>query len=104
MPLQPLTEEQRAAAREKAKKARVTRAEIKDAVKNKQITIAEVLKRAETDEAVARLKATDLLTSLPGVGEVRTENILNELNIAASRRLRGLGIHQRKALINLLDR
>ncbi|MBF0807818.1 DNA-binding protein [Rothia nasimurium] len=104
MPLQPLTEEQRAAAREKAKKARVTRAEIKDAVKNKQITIAEVLKRAETDEAVARLKVTDLLTSLPGVGEVRTENILHELNIAASRRLRGLGIHQRKALINLLDR
>ncbi|MDO4820806.1 MULTISPECIES: integration host factor, actinobacterial type [Rothia] len=104
MPLQPLTEEQRAAARDKAKKARVARAEIKDAVKNKQITIAEVLKRAETDEAVARLKVTDLLTSLPGVGEVRTENILNELNIAASRRLRGLGIHQRKALINLLDR
>lgn len=104
MPLQPLTEEQRATARNKAKKARVTRAEIKDAVKNKQITIAEVLKRAETDEAVARLKVTDLLTSLPGVGEVRTENILNELNIAASRRLRGLGIHQRKALINLLDR
>lgn len=104
MPLQPLTEEQRAAAREKAKQARVTRAEIKDAVKNKKITIAEVLKRAETDEAVARLKVTDLLTSLPGVGEVRTENILNDLNIAASRRLRGLGIHQRRALINLLDR
>ncbi|WP_237203642.1 integration host factor, actinobacterial type [Rothia endophytica] len=104
MPLKPLTEEQRAAAREKAKKARVTRAEIKEAVKNKQITISEVLKRAETDEAVARLKVTDLLTSLPGVGEVRTENILKDLNIAASRRLRGLGIHQRRALINLLDR
>lgn len=104
MPLEPLTEEQRAAAREKAKKARVIRAEIKEAVKNKQITISEVLQRAETDEAVARLKVTDLLTSLPGVGEVRTENILKDLNIAASRRLRGLGIHQRRALINLLDR
>ena len=104
MPLKPLTEEQRAAAREKAKKARVIRAEIKEAVKNKQITISEVLQRAETDEAVARLKVTDLLTSLPGVGEVRTENILKDLNIAASRRLRGLGIHQRRALTNLLDR
>lgn len=104
MPLKPLTEEQRAAAREKAKKARVIRAEIKEAVKNKQITISEVLQRAETDEAVARLKVTDLLTSLPGVGEVRTENILKDLNIAASRRLRGLGIHQRRALINFLDR
>ena len=104
MPLKPLTEEQRAAVREKAKKARVIRAEIKEAVKNKQITISEVLQRAETDEAVARLKVTDLLTSLPGVGEVRTENILKDLNIAASRRLRGLGIHQRRALINLLDR
>ena len=104
MPLKPLTEEQRAAAREKAKKARVIRAEMKEAVQNKQITISEVLQRAETDEAVARLKVTDLLTSLPGVGEVRTENILKDLNIAASRRLRGLGIHQRRALINLLDR
>jgi len=104
MPLKPLTEEQRSAAREKAKKARVIRAEMKEAVKNKQITISEVLQRAETDEAVARLKVTDLLTSLPGVGEVRTENILKDLNIAASRRLRGLGIHQRRALINLLDR
>ncbi len=104
MPLQPLTEEQRAAAREKAKKARLVRAEVKDAIKNRKMTISQVLKMAETDEAVARLKVTDLLTALPGVGEVRSENILEELNIAASRRLRGLGIHQRRALIELLDR
>lgn len=104
MPLQPLTEEQRAAAREKAKKARLVRAEVKDAIKSRKMTISQVLKMAETDEAVARLKVTDLLTALPGVGEVRSENILEELNIAASRRLRGLGIHQRRALIELLDR
>lgn len=104
MPLQPLTEEQRAAAREKAKKARLVRAEVKDAIKNRKMTISQVLKMAETDEAVARLKVTDLLTALSGVGEVRSKNILEELNIAASRRLRGLGIHQRRALIELLDR
>ncbi|MEX3609902.1 integration host factor, actinobacterial type [Rothia sp. LK2588] len=104
MALRPLTEEERAAAREKAKRARTVRAEVKESLKKKETSIAEVLKRAETDEAVSRLKVTDLLMALPSIGEVRAEAILKELNIASSRRLRGLGVHQRRALIEYLER
>lgn len=104
MALRPLTEEERAAAREKAKQARTVRAEVKEAIKNHETSIADVLKRSETDEAVSRLKVTDLLMALPSIGEVRAEAILKELNIAPSRRLRGLGIHQRRALVEYLQR
>ena len=62
-----------------------------------------MLTRADSDEAVSRLKVTDLLMALPSIGEVRAEAILKELNIASSRRLRGLGIHQRRALIEYLE-
>ncbi len=103
MALRPLTETERAAAREKAKLARSTRAEVKDSLKNGKITISQVLTRADSDEAVSRLKVTDLLMALPSIGEVRAEAILKELNIASSRRLRGLGIHQRRALIEYLE-
>lgn len=104
MALRPLTEEERAAAREKAKVARTIRAEVKDSIKNRKITISEVLQRSDSDEAVSRLKVTDLLMALPSIGEVRAEAILRELNIATSRRLRGLGVHQRRALIDYLER
>ncbi|MDO4251908.1 MAG: integration host factor, actinobacterial type [Rothia sp. (in: high G+C Gram-positive bacteria)] len=104
MALRPLTEEERAAAREKAKVARTIRAEVKESLKKRETTISEVLKRSETEEAVSRLKVTDLLMALPSIGEVRAEAILKQLNIASSRRLRGLGIHQRRALIEHLER
>jgi ribosomal protein S13 len=40
-----------------------------------------------------------VLESLPGVGKVRARNIMSELDISESRRLRGLGINQRRALL-----
>ncbi|MFW0155028.1 integration host factor, actinobacterial type [Rothia sp. P6271] len=104
MALRPLTEEERAAAREKAKVSRTIRAEVKESLKKRETTIAEVLKRADSEEAVSRLKVTDLLMALPSIGEIRANAILKELNIAPSRRLRGLGVHQRRALIDFLER
>lgn len=104
MALRPLTEEERSAAREKAKHARTVRASVKESLKKRETTISDVLNRSDQDEAISRLKVTDLLMALPSIGEVRAEAILKELNIASSRRLRGLGIHQRRALIDFLER
>lgn len=104
MVINPLTDEQRAAAREKAKEARLVRAAVKEDLKLRNITVEEVLNRSKSDEALSRLKVTELLTSLPSIGEVRADAILKELNIASSRRLRGLGIHQRQALIDYLNK
>ena len=55
------------------------------------------------DEAIARMRVVELLEALPGIGRVRAAAIMDELGIAASRRVRGLGIHQRRALVDFMD-
>ncbi|ASN52053.1 MULTISPECIES: integration host factor, actinobacterial type [Sinomonas] len=102
MALIPLSPAQRRDALEKAVAARVARAEAKALLRSGEATVGEVLERAQTDEALARLKVTDMLESLHGVGPVRALAILEGLGIAPSRRLRGLGAHQRRALVDFL--
>lgn len=100
MALPQLTDEQRAAALEKAAAARKVRAELKERLKRGGTTLAQVLADATTDEALAKLKVSALLESLPGVGKVRAAQLMEQFDIAASRRLRGLGERQRQALLN----
>lgn len=100
MALPELTPEQRAAALEKAAAARVTRAQVKQELKSKETTLSAVLERAEDDEALAKLKVVSLLEALPGVGKATAQNIMTEAGISASRRVRGLGHHQREALVS----
>ena len=95
-----LTEEQRAAALEKAAAARRARAELKDRLKRGGTTLAEVLKDADTNDVLGKMKVSALLEALPGVGKVRAQQIMERLEIASSRRLRGLGERQRRALLN----
>ncbi|WP_413247789.1 integration host factor, actinobacterial type [Sinomonas flava] len=102
MALIPLSPAQRRDALEKAVAARAARAEAKALLRSGEATVGEVLERAQTDEALARLKVTDMLESLHGVGPVRALAILEGLGIAPSRRLRGLGAHQRRALVDFL--
>jgi len=94
-----LTEEQRAAALEKAAAARRARAELKDRLKRGGITLPEVLTQSDTDEVLGKMRVSALLEAMPGVGKVRAAQIMERLEIAPSRRLRGLGDRQRKALL-----
>jgi hypothetical protein len=94
-----LTEEQRAAALEKAAAARRARAELKERLKRGGTNLTDVLKAAESDEVLGKMKVSALLEALPGVGKVRAAQIMERLEIATSRRLRGLGDRQRKALL-----
>ncbi|MEF3121892.1 integration host factor, actinobacterial type [Kocuria flava] len=104
MALRPLTDEERAAAREKATRARTVRAEVKKGLRERTLTVAQILERADRDEAVSRLKVSDLLESVPGIGQVRSAAIMDQIGIARTRRLRGLGVHQRRALVEHFDR
>ncbi|HAG63426.1 MAG TPA: DNA-binding protein [Kocuria sp.] len=104
MALRPLTDDERALAREKATAARTARAQIKKGLRDGSVSVAEVLRRSEDDEAVSRLKVTELLESTPGIGKVRSAAIMEQIGIAPTRRVRGLGQHQRRALVNYLDR
>lgn len=98
MPLPPLTPEQRAAALEKAAAARKARAELRDRLKHEGASLSEVLDRGESDEVIGKMRVSAVLESMPGVGKVRAQRIMEKLGISPSRRVRGLGAHQRAAL------
>ena len=93
-----LTPEERAAALEKAAAARKERAEVKDRLKRGTTSLSDVIKDAATNATLAKMPVCDLLRAMPGVGEVRAKQIMGNLGIAESRRVRGLGSNQRAAL------
>lgn len=82
MALPELTDEQRAAALEKAAAARRARAELKERLKRGGTNLTQVLKDAETDEVLGKMKVSALLEALPKVGKVKAQEIMTELEIA----------------------
>lgn len=99
MPVPPLTPEQRSAALEKAAAARRARSEMRGRLKSSQTSLAEVLDSGQHDEAIGKMKVTSVLEALPGVGKARAAKIMERLEIAGSRRVRGLGVNQRARLV-----
>lgn len=99
MALPQLTDEQRKEALAKAAEARKARAELKEQLKRGDISLKEVLAKASSDEIIGKTKVSALLESLPKVGKVKAKEIMDELEIAQTRRLRGLGDPQRRALL-----
>ena len=100
MPLPQLTDEQRKAALEKAAAARHARAELRDKIKQGEITLQEVID--SDDPIAARMKVSALIESLPGYGKAKAAKIMNELGISPSRRVKGLGARQREQLLEAL--
>jgi len=94
-----LTVEQRRVAGERALAARRVRAEVRVALKSGDMSLATLLSRAEDDPALARMKVVDALESLPAIGPTKAKAIMTRLGISSSRRLKGLGLHQRAALL-----
>lgn len=103
MPTPPvLSDEARAAALEKAAQARRVRAELKQRLKMGSLSLPELLEMADNDEVVGKTKVLAVLESLPGVGKVKARRTMEEIGIADSRRLRGLGDNQRRELLEEL--
>lgn len=101
MAIPQLSPEQLQAARAAATEARRARAALKDQVKEGGLTLSEALDKAYDDDILSRVKVVDLLRSLPRVGVTRSAEIMENLNIAANRRIRGLGRHQMERLREL---
>jgi guanylate kinase len=95
-----LTSEQRVAALAKAAASRKRRAEVKNQIKDGQLSIDDVLSLAATDEAIGKMRVKELLESLSGVGKIRVISLMERLNISPTRRIQGLGRHQLKELRN----
>ena len=94
-----LSPEQRSAALEKAAAARRARAELKERLKIGSLTLSELLEESDRDETVGKTKVLAVLEALPGVGKVKARRAMEEIGIAETRRLRGLGKEQRKSLL-----
>ncbi|WP_297743192.1 integration host factor, actinobacterial type [uncultured Tessaracoccus sp.] len=102
MAIPKLSSEQLAAARASATEARRIRAELKEQVKKQELTFTEALAKAKQDEVLSRIKVIDLLRAVPRVGITRATEILERADIAANRRIRGLGHHQIERLEQLV--
>ena len=100
MPQPPsLSPEQRQAALEKAAAARRARAELKEKLKMGSVTLEELFAQSGGDDIVGKMKVLAVLESLPGVGKVKARKMMEENNIPDTRRVQGLGSHQREALL-----
>ena len=99
MPLPELDDSARREALAKAAHARKVRAELKQQLKAGELSLGEVLAKADSDEIVGRTKVTAVLEAIPKVGKVRARKLMERLDISPSRRLRGLGANQRQRLL-----
>jgi len=94
-----LTAEERTRALEKAKISRQMRASIKLRIRSGELSIADVIELAKSDEAVAKMRVLEMVESKSGVGKIRAKALLERLEISESRRVQGLGRHQLKGLL-----
>ncbi len=99
-----LSQEQRVEASRLAVANRRRRAEIKRQVKAGDLSLEELFDLAKDEECVAQMRAYDLISALPAIGEVKAERIMTKASIAKTRRIRGLGPKQRAELFRALVR
>ncbi|MBE3519023.1 MAG: integration host factor [Firmicutes bacterium] len=100
MALPKLTPEQKKKALEKAQEMRRARADLRNKLKRGDITFAEILQN--DNPVVGRMRVSYLLRSLPRIGKVKAEKIMEEVGIDESRRVQGLGKRQKEALLERL--
>ena len=103
MSLPDLDPAQRRAALAKASNARRVRAELKQMLKAGEVSLDDVLARAQTAEPLAKMRVLEVIEAMPAHGPVKARRVMDDLAISPSRRLRGLGSRQRAALLAYFD-
>ncbi len=97
MALPSLTPEEKRKALEKAQIMRRARAELRQKLKKGEVKFADIVEG--NDPVIQRMKVSYLLKSLPRVGKVKADKIMEEVGIDESRRVQGLGKRQKEALL-----
>jgi guanylate kinase len=94
-----LSAEERARALAIAKSARQERAQIKSEIHRGQLSLAKFLDLAQESAALSKMRVAELFESLPGYGKIRAQALMERFDISPTRRVQGLGRHQRAALL-----
>lgn len=98
-----LSPDARAAALVKAAEARTARAELKTRLKMGSVSLREVLDQSGNDDVIAKTKVLTILESLPKLGKVKSRRLLDEIGIAETRRVQGLGEQQKAKLLESIE-
>jgi guanylate kinase len=93
-----LSAEQRHAALAKAKQSRQERSLAKSKIKSGELSLNDIFVQAQSNPFIAKMRVSELLAALNGVGKIRAGAIMERLSIAPTRRIQGLGKHQIAAL------
>lgn len=94
-----LSAEDRLRALEIAKSSRQERAWVKSEIQRGDISFSEFMEMAEKNPVLAKMRVAELLESLPSYGKIRARSVLERFDISPTRRVQGLGRHQRSALL-----
>lgn len=94
-----LTPEERARALEVAKASRRERAAAKAEIHKGALSFSAFLELADSNEVLAKMRVIELLESMPGYGKIRAQALMDKFAISPTRRVKGLGRHQRVALL-----
>jgi guanylate kinase len=97
----------RVAAARAAVAARRARATVKAAVANRErraLEVAEAAWNGAPGAPEATLRVRELLMSIPSLGPTRADRVMEQLGIATSKRVGGLGVRQREKLREYLLR
>lgn len=94
-----LSDEERSRALAIAKSAREERALAKKDLARGNLTLAQLFDQADSSPSLAKMRVAQMLESLPGYGKIRAQAMMERLKISPTRRVQGLGRHQREALL-----
>ena len=84
-----------------AAEARRARSQLRARLASGEVTFAELL--SDDSRAARHMPVSVALRSLPGIGKVRAERIMDACNISPNRRIRGLGRQQKERLLEYLS-
>jgi hypothetical protein len=94
------TPEQIAEALGAAHLARKDRALFLDRVRSKEVTLQDILEGDYWGDPIAReIHVRTLLRALPGARLSQVNRLIDKMGIIEGRRVKGLGVHQRNALL-----
>ena len=95
------SQQQRMDALRRANDIRSERARLKEALRNGDIAIIEVL--SDPPSCVATAKVLDLVLAVPKYGRVKANKLLERCRVSSSKTVNGLTPRQRKELLDMLE-
>jgi guanylate kinase len=94
-----MSTEKRREALALAAQSRKIRAHFKGELNSGRLSLTQFIELIDSNSALAKMRVAEMLESMPGYGKIRASALMDRLGISPTRRVQGLGRHQRSALL-----